>query len=80
MKRIPAVPLAISTALPRIAVGEEKRLPMAQLQCVREQWRDEVYPMLDLMEIERARRVGNVRSFAAGESASSGGMAETACR
>jgi thioredoxin reductase (NADPH) len=41
---------------------------MAQLQSVREQRYDQIYPTLDPLEIERVRRFGNVRSFAAGES------------
>jgi thioredoxin reductase (NADPH) len=41
---------------------------MAQLQSIREQRYDQIYPMLDRLEIERVRRFGNVRSFAAGES------------
>ena len=40
---------------------------MAQLQSIREQRYDQIYPMLDRLEIERVRRFGNVRSFAAGE-------------
>ena len=41
---------------------------MTQLQSIREQRYDQIYPELDPLEIERARRFGNVRSFAAGES------------
>jgi len=41
---------------------------MAQLQSIREQRYDQIYPTLDPLEIERVRRFGNVRSFAAGES------------
>jgi thioredoxin reductase (NADPH) len=41
---------------------------MAQLQSVREQRYDQIYPTLDPLEIERVRRFGTVRSFAAGES------------
>jgi thioredoxin reductase (NADPH) len=41
---------------------------MAQLQSIREQRHDQIYPTLDPLEIERVRRFGNVRSFAAGES------------
>ena len=41
---------------------------MAQLQSIREQRHDQIYPTLDPLEIERARRFGNLRSFAAGES------------
>jgi thioredoxin reductase (NADPH) len=41
---------------------------MAQLQSIREQQYDQIYPTLDPLEIERVRRFGNVRSFAAGES------------
>ena len=41
---------------------------MAQLQSIREQRHDQIYPTLDLLEIERARRFGTLRSFAAGES------------
>ena len=40
---------------------------MAQLQSIREQRYDQIYPTLDPLEIERVRRFGNVRSFAAGE-------------
>jgi thioredoxin reductase (NADPH) len=41
---------------------------MAQLQSIREQRHDQIYPTLDPLEIERVRRFGNVRFFAAGES------------
>jgi thioredoxin reductase (NADPH) len=41
---------------------------MAQLQSIREQRHDQIYPTLDPLEIERARRFCNLRSFAAGES------------
>ena len=41
---------------------------MAQLQSIRERRSDQIYPTLDSLEIERVRRFGNVRSFAAGES------------
>ena len=41
---------------------------MAQLQSIREQRYDQIYPTLDPLEIERVRRFGNARSFAAGES------------
>jgi thioredoxin reductase (NADPH) len=41
---------------------------MAQLQSIREQRYDQIYPALDPLEIERVRRFGNGRSFAAGES------------
>jgi thioredoxin reductase (NADPH) len=41
---------------------------MAQLQSIREQRYDQVYPTLDPLEVERVRWFGNVRSFAAGES------------
>ena len=41
---------------------------MAQSQSIREQRHDQVYPTLDALEIERVRRFGNLRSFAAGES------------
>jgi thioredoxin reductase (NADPH) len=41
---------------------------MAQLQSIREQRYDQIYPTLDPLEIERVRRFGDVRSFAAGES------------
>ena len=41
---------------------------MAQLQSIREQRYDQIYPTLDPLEIERVRRFGTVRSFAAGES------------
>jgi thioredoxin reductase (NADPH) len=37
-------------------------------QSVRDQRHDQVYPTLDPLEIERVRRFGEVRSFAAGES------------
>ena len=40
---------------------------MAQLQSIREQRYDQIYPTLDPLEIERVRRFGNARSFAAGE-------------
>jgi thioredoxin reductase (NADPH) len=39
-----------------------------QLQSIREQRHDQIYPTLDPPEVERVRRFGNVRSFAAGES------------
>src|SRR5579862_8720833 len=41
---------------------------MAQLQSIREQRPDQIYPTLDPLEIERLRRFGNLRSFAGGES------------
>ena len=41
---------------------------MAQFQSIREQRHDQIYLTLDPLEIERVRRFGNVRSFAAGES------------
>jgi thioredoxin reductase (NADPH) len=41
---------------------------MAQLQSIPEQRHDQIYPTLDPLEIERVRRFGNLRSFAAGES------------
>ncbi len=41
---------------------------MAQLQSIREQRYDQIYPTLDPLEIERVRRFGELRSFAAGES------------
>ena len=41
---------------------------MAQLQSIREQRYDQIYPTLDPLEIERVRRFGNARSFAAGKS------------
>jgi thioredoxin reductase (NADPH) len=41
---------------------------MAQLQSIREQRYDQIYPTLDPLEIERVRRFGTVRSFAADES------------
>src|SRR5580704_12532742 len=41
---------------------------MAQLQSIREQRHDQIYPTLDSLEIERVRRFGNMRSFGAGES------------
>ncbi len=41
---------------------------MAQLQSIREQRYDQIYPTLDPLDIERVRRFGNARSFAAGES------------
>jgi len=40
----------------------------SQLQSIREQRHDQIYPTLDPLEIERVRRFGNLRSFAAGES------------
>ena len=40
---------------------------MAQLQSIREQRYDQIYPTLDPLEIERVRRFGNARSFAAGK-------------
>ena len=40
---------------------------VAQLQSIREQRYDQIYPILDPMEIERVRRFGNLRSFGAGE-------------
>ncbi len=41
---------------------------MSDLQSIREHRHDQIYPTLDPLEIERVRRFGNVRSFAAGES------------
>jgi thioredoxin reductase (NADPH) len=41
---------------------------MAQLQSIREQRHDQIYPTLDPLAIERVRRFGNPRAFAAGES------------
>ena len=41
---------------------------MAQLQSIAEQRHDQIYPTLDPLEIERVRRFGKLRSFAAGES------------
>jgi thioredoxin reductase (NADPH) len=41
---------------------------MTQSQPIREQRHDQIYPTLDPQEIERVRRFGNRRSFAAGES------------
>jgi thioredoxin reductase (NADPH) len=38
-----------------------------QGQSIREQRHDQIYPTLDPLEIERVRRFGNLRSFAAGE-------------
>jgi thioredoxin reductase (NADPH) len=38
-----------------------------QSQSIREQRRDQIYPTLDPLEIERVRRFGEVRSFAGGE-------------
>jgi thioredoxin reductase (NADPH) len=38
------------------------------LQSIREQRHDQIYPTLDPVEIERVRRFGDLRSFAAGES------------
>jgi thioredoxin reductase (NADPH) len=38
------------------------------MQSIREQRRDQMFPKLDPVEIERVRRFGEVRSFAAGES------------
>src|SRR5215831_9994047 len=40
---------------------------MAPSQSIREQRHDQIYPTLDLPEIERVRRFGDVRGFAAGE-------------
>jgi len=39
-----------------------------QTQSIREARRDQIFPKLDELEIERVRRFGNARSFAAGES------------
>ena len=39
-----------------------------QGQSIREQRHEQIYPTLDPLEIERVRRFGNLRSFAAGES------------
>src|SRR5499427_4418206 len=39
-----------------------------QLQSIFEQRRDQIFPTLDPLEIERVRRFGDLRSFAAGES------------
>ena len=41
---------------------------MAELQSIRDQRYDQIYPRLDPLEIERVRRFGEPRSFAAGES------------
>src|SRR5271166_3931821 len=41
---------------------------MTQLESIREQRHDQIYPTLDPLEIERVRRFGNLRSFATGES------------
>jgi thioredoxin reductase (NADPH) len=41
---------------------------MTQLESIREQRHDQIYPTLDSLEIERVRRFGNLRSFATGES------------
>jgi thioredoxin reductase (NADPH) len=41
---------------------------MTQLESIREQRHDQIYPTLDPLEIERVRRFGNLRSFANGES------------
>ena len=38
-----------------------------QLQSIREQRRDQMYPAFDPTEIERVRKFGNVHSFAGGE-------------
>ena len=38
-----------------------------QLQSIREQRRDQIYPVFDPTEIERVRKFGKVRSFAGGE-------------
>ena len=38
-----------------------------QLQSIREQRRDQMYPAFDPMEIERVRKFGKVSSFAGGE-------------
>jgi hypothetical protein len=37
------------------------------MQSIREQRRDQMFPKLDPVEIERVRRFGGVRSFAAGD-------------
>src|SRR5215472_14363271 len=39
----------------------------SQLQSIREERHDQIYPTLDPLEIERLRRFGNARLFAAGE-------------
>ena len=41
---------------------------MAQVQSIREQRYDQIYPTLDPLDVERVRRFGNLRSFTAGES------------
>jgi thioredoxin reductase (NADPH) len=41
---------------------------MSDLQSIREHRHDQIYPTLDPLDIERVRRFGNVRSFAAGDS------------
>ena len=45
-----------------------QRVIMTQLESIREQRHDQIYPALDPLEIERVRRFGNLHSFAAGES------------
>jgi hypothetical protein len=40
---------------------------MTQLESIREQRHDQIYPTLDPLEIERVRRFRNLHSFAAGE-------------
>jgi len=39
----------------------------SQTQSIREQRADQIYPTLDPLDIERMRRFGEVRTFAAGE-------------
>ena len=41
---------------------------MVQLESIRKERHDQIYPTLDPLEIERVRRFGNLHSFAAGES------------
>ena len=43
-------------------------MPIDRLQSIREQRREQIYPTLDSLEIERVRRFGDVRSFLPGES------------
>jgi thioredoxin reductase (NADPH) len=42
-------------------------VPTDRTQSIREQRREQIYPTLDSLEIERVRRFGDVRSFAPGE-------------
>lgn len=44
------------------------------MQSIREQRHDQIYPTLDLHDIERVRRFGAVRAFAAGEALGKSGQ------